>query len=55
MKILHAMSIQKRATVAAVLGLCLCSLSAKAGPLTGVKTIQVDATEVSNSDKVKEA
>jgi Domain of unknown function (DUF4410) len=41
-----------KATVA--LGLLLFSIPAMAGALTGVKTVQVDPTEVSNADKVKE-
>lgn len=43
------------ARFAIVVGLLLPGARANAGSLTGVKTVQVDATEVTNPDKVKES
>ena len=48
------MIVQKIAKVAAVLVLFLVCLPAKAGPLTGVKSVQVDPTQVPDPGKVKE-
>jgi hypothetical protein len=48
------MIVQKIAKLAAVLGLFLVCLPAKAGPLTGVKAVQVDPTQVPDPGKVKE-
>lgn len=46
---------QRLSKVAAALSLFLLVVPTMAGPLTGVKAIQVDPTVVSNSERVKEA
>ncbi len=45
---------QRFLKVTVVLGLLLLGVPAMCGPLTGVKTVQVDPTVLSNSEKVKE-
>ena len=45
---------RQRAMLPMALALFAACLPASAGSLTGVKTVQVDATEVSNPQKVKE-